>query len=76
MRKKRLKKTENLYFIIIYYNYLCNHQRVSATKLLKSLNPIVESLLICMFVLAPRGPAGYPCLPATPTWPSATLNVI
>ncbi|MFN9904969.1 MAG: hypothetical protein ACK56F_02435, partial [bacterium] len=41
----------------------------------------VESLLIYMFSLAPLGSAGYPTsrLPnqlATPTWPSALLNVI
>ncbi len=39
MRRKRLKKTENLFLWMHLRILLCNYQRVSITKLLKSLYP-------------------------------------
>ncbi len=42
MRRKRLKKTENLFLWMYLRISLCNHQRVCITKLLKSLYPSVH----------------------------------
>ncbi len=42
MRRKRLKKTENLFLWMCLRILLGNHQRVSITKLLKSLYPTVQ----------------------------------
>ncbi len=46
MRRKRLKKTENLFLWMCLRILLGNHQRVCITKLLKSLYPTVQPLLL------------------------------
>jgi hypothetical protein len=50
MRRKRLKKTENLFLWMYLRIQLCNHQRVCITKLLKSLYPNVHMFLVPNFL--------------------------
>ncbi len=50
MRRKRLKKTENLFLWMCLRILLGNHQRVCISKLLKSLSPNVHARVVLRLV--------------------------